>query len=140
MSTATALRSIDPAIEEIRNRIDRLPDLSQMDLPSLEALGRHADEAVDRLRGRQRRSALPWVFAGIGVIAIAGVATAFVVQTWSRNRADETWPDESLDSFNGMSDAGTGTDLSGTGTIITTGLSSPEGSLLSYDPAEGRDS
>ncbi|MES1239673.1 MAG: hypothetical protein ABUL57_02295, partial [Chloroflexota bacterium] len=108
-------------------------------------LGRHADEAVDRLRGKQRRSAWPWVFAGIGVVAIAGVATAFVLQTWSRNR-NETWPDEALEGFDKMTepgstlDTGYGSANDVAATTITTGLSAAEGSLLSYDPSEGRDS
>lgn len=152
--TATALRSVDPAIEEIRDRIDRLPDLSKLDLmrhlpdlsrvdlPSLETLGRSADEAVDRMRGRQRRTAWPWILAGIGVVAIAGVATAFVLQTWSRNRS-ETWPEDGLEGFDRMSESNSavdaGTEFAGTGTTITTGLSAAEGSLLSYDPSEGQD-
>lgn len=136
---ATAAR-VEPAIEELR---DRLPDLSQLDLPSLEELGRKADEAVSRIRGRQQRRVWPWVLAGIGVLAIAGVVTTMVVSMWGRNRT-EAWPDDAIDGLDRSSETGSDltTDLGSTsdlpGERITTGLTAAEGSLMSYDPVEGR--
>ena len=50
MTAASMLRAVEPARDAL---LDRLPDPSQMDLPSLELLGRRADETVDRLRGRR---------------------------------------------------------------------------------------
>ena len=138
--TASVLRAIEPARDELMDRkdefLDRLPDLSQMDLPSLQLLGRRADEAVDRLRGRSRRPAWPWLLGGLVVVGVA-IAAASAVMTWSRSRTD-TWPDDAVDGLERASeDLGTGTDVP----ISTTpkpGLTAVEGSLLSYDPAEGR--
>ncbi|HEX5589729.1 MAG TPA: hypothetical protein VFX65_05525 [Candidatus Limnocylindrales bacterium] len=137
--TATALRAVDPAIDEIR---DRLPDLSQLDLPSLEALGRRADEAVDRLRGRSRRPAWPWIIVGIGLVGLVAAVTAGVLATWGRNHRTDPWPDDALDGLDRIGEPGAGTGIR-TGddfgsTSSTAGLSAAEASLLSYDPVENR--
>jgi hypothetical protein len=141
--TASVLRAMEPARDELLDRIDRLPDMSQMDLPSLALIGRKADQAVDRIRGRSRRPAWPWLLGGLVAVGVA-VAAAFAVMTWNRNRA-ETWPDDAIDGLDRASESGDlgGPDL-GAGTDLpitpapTTGLTAVEGSLLSYDPIEGR--
>jgi hypothetical protein len=139
-ATATVLRAMEPARDELLDRrdelLDRLPDLSQMDLPSLELLGRRADEAVDRLRGRSRRPAWPWLLGGVVVIGVA-IAAASAVMTWNRSRT-ETWSDDAVDSGEPEgTDLGTGSDVPLT-PAPSTGLTAVEGSLSSYDPIEGR--
>ena len=141
-ATATVLRAMEPARDELLDRkdelLDRLPDLSQMDLPSLELLGRRADEAVDKLRGRSRRPAWPWLLGGVVVIGVA-IAAASAVMTWSRHRT-EAWPDDAVDGLDGATEPGAG-DFGGTDVPVTgstSGLTAVEGSLSSYDPIEGR--
>ena len=137
-ATASVLRAMEPARDEIIDRkdelLDRLPDLSQMDLPSLQLLGKRADEAVDRLRGRSRRPAWPWLLGGVVLVGVA-IAAASAFMTWSRGRA-ETWPDDAVDGLDRASESeelAAGSDLPS-----PTGLTAVEGSLMSYDPIEGR--
>jgi hypothetical protein len=56
--------------------------LADIELPSMERAGRQADQAIDRLLGRSRPSAWPWLAAAIGVAAIVGTVAA--VLTWGR--------------------------------------------------------
>ena len=63
---------------------DQMADLSKMDLsrvelPKLEGVGRTADETIDRLLGRSRPRAWPWVAASVGLVAVIGtIAAAFM--------------------------------------------------------------
>lgn len=104
--TAIVLPDIDRStIEELKKRI---PDLSEIDLslPSrkdvdraakevgrtAKDVGRTADETIDRLLGRKRAPVWPWVAAGIGLVAIAGVIAAWFA--WFRRpawSAPEPW-------------------------------------------------
>lgn len=52
---------------------DHMPDLSEFELPKLENVGRTADDTINRLLGRQRRSVWPWVATTIGLVALIGV-------------------------------------------------------------------
>jgi len=82
--TAIVLPDIDRStIEELRKRI---PDLTEIDLnlPSRKDVGKtakqvskSADETIDRLLGRKRAPVWPWIAAGIGLVAIAGVIAAW---------------------------------------------------------------
>jgi hypothetical protein len=141
MTAASMLRAVEPARDAL---LDRLPDPSQMDLPSLELLGRRADETVDRWRGRPRRPGWLWLLAGAVIVGLA-IAAASMAMSWSRNRSE---PDDTdaLEGLDRMSEAGSldGPDL-GAATDLPmvrgsmTGLTAAESSLLSYDPIEGRD-
>lgn len=64
---------------------DYVPDLSELDVPKLEHVGRAADDTIDRLLGRSRPSAWPWVATSIGLVALVGViAAAFLwIRRWS---------------------------------------------------------
>ncbi len=59
-------------IDELRKH---MPNLSEIELPSMERLGKQADETIDRMRGRSRTPAMPlwaWLATGLGLVAIVG--------------------------------------------------------------------
>jgi len=105
--TAIVLPDIDRStIEELKKRI---PDLTEIDLnlPSrkevgktakdvsktAKQVGKTADETIDRLLGRKRAPVWPWVAAGLGLVAIAGVIAAWFAwfrrPSWQSNA--EPW-------------------------------------------------
>jgi len=141
MTAASMLRAVEPARDAL---VDRLPDPSQMNLPSLELLGRRADESVDRWRGRPRRPGWLWLLGGAVIVGLA-IAAASVAMSWSRSHGEPA-DEDALEGLDRMSEAGSldGPDL-GAATDLPptrgsmTGLTAAEGSLLSYDPIEGRD-
>lgn len=82
--TAFVLPEIDRStVDELRKKF---PNLSEIELPKMENVGKSADEAVDRLLGRQKSSAWPWVAAGIGLVAVIGAIAAYFA--WFRR---PTW-------------------------------------------------
>lgn len=103
--TAIVLPDIDRStFEDLKKRI---PDLSDIDLPNLptrkemnkaakeaareagktaKEVGKTADETIDRLLGRSRAPVWPWIAAGIGLVAVAGVIAAWFA--WFRR---PTW-------------------------------------------------
>jgi hypothetical protein len=102
--TAFVLPEIDRStVDELRKRF---PNLSEIELPKMEQVGKSADEAVDRLLGRSRNPVWPWVAAGIGLVAVIGAIGAYFAwfrrPTWESTEA--TWtadnptptPDEPL--------------------------------------------
>jgi hypothetical protein len=106
--------------------------------------GRRADETVDRWRGRPRRPIWAWVL-GAAVITGIAIAAASLVMSWNRNRG-EPWRDDALEGSDRISETGSlaGPDLGASADLPVTrrsktGLTAAEGSLLSYDPVEGRD-
>jgi hypothetical protein len=141
MTAASMLRAVEPARDAL---LDRLPDPSQLDLPSLELLGRRADETVERWRGRPRRPGWLWLLGGAVIVGLA-IAAASMAMSWSRNRGEPADTD-TLEALDRMSEAGSldGPDL-GAATDLPpvrgsmTGLTAAESSLLSYDRIEGRD-
>jgi hypothetical protein len=76
--TAIVLPDIDKStIDELRKRI---PDLKEIELPSMpkmEQVGKTAEETIDRLLGRSKAPVWPWVAAGIGLVALAGIVAAY---------------------------------------------------------------
>jgi len=96
--SAFVLPSLDQhTIDELRKRI---PDMSEIDLPDLQKVGKDvgksADEAIDRLLGRSRMPVWPWVAAGIGLVAVVGAFAAWF--TWLRKpTALEPMADEAMD-------------------------------------------
>jgi hypothetical protein len=94
--TAIVLPDIDRStLDELKKRI---PDLSEIELPNLPSrkeVGRAAkdvretaDETIDRLLGRSRAPVWPWIAAGIGLVALAGIVAAWFA--WFRRPAWET--------------------------------------------------
>ena len=97
--TAFVLPEIDRStVDELRKKF---PNLSEIELPKMEHVGKSADEAVDRLLGRQKSSAWPWVAAGIGLVAVIGAIAAYFAwfrrPTWDSTEsgwtADNTTPE-----------------------------------------------
>ena len=95
--TAFVLPEIDRStVDELRKKF---PNLSEIELPKMEHVGKSADEAVDRLLGRQKSSAWPWVAAGIGLVAVIGAIAAYFA--WFRRPAwDSTESGWTADSTN----------------------------------------
>jgi hypothetical protein len=105
--TAIVLPDIDRStLEELKKRI---PDLSEIELPNLPSrkeVGRAAkdvretaDETIDRLLGRSRAPVWPWIAAGIGLVALAGIVAAWFA--WFRRPAwgtpAEPWTADTYD-------------------------------------------
>jgi hypothetical protein len=109
--TAIVLPDIDRStLEELKSKMPTL-DLSEIELPRIEKMGRNADKAIDRLLGREKSPAWPWVAAGIGLVTLIGLGAALI--TWSRRTA---WPtndgNTGLGSSGYRAGAETGTDVS----------------------------
>lgn len=117
--TAFVLPNLDQStIDELRKRI---PDMSEFDIPKLEKLGKDvgkgADQAIDRLLGRQSSPVWPWIAGSIALAAIVGAVAAWF--TWFRrpdsmdSLADEqanTWNAPSTTASDLGDDLGTATD------------------------------
>jgi hypothetical protein len=129
--TAIVLPDVDRStIEDLRKRI---PDLSEIELPSLpsmEHVSKTADQTIDRLLGRSRAPVWPWLAAGIGIVAVVGAIAAYFAwfrrPTWESSR--DAWT-----ATSGSSDAGTpaASDELTDKPLAGTGLSAAETSLTS---------
>lgn len=90
--TAIVLPDIDRStIEELKKKI---PNLAEIELPSMEQVGKSADDTIDRLLGRQKAPVWPWVAAGIGLVAVIGALAAYFA--WFRRptwESTDTWSD-----------------------------------------------
>ena len=92
--TAIVLPDIDRStLEEL---LTRIPDLSEIELPNLPTrkevsraakdVSKTADATIDRLLGRSRAPVWPWIAAGVGLVALAGIIAAWFA--WFRR---PTW-------------------------------------------------
>ena len=105
--TAIVLPDIDRStLEELKKRI---PDLSEIELPNLPSrkevsraakdVSKTADETIDRLFGRSRAPVWPWIAAGVGLVALAGIVAAWFAwfrrPTWEAPA--EPWTTESYE-------------------------------------------
>jgi hypothetical protein len=98
--TAFVLPNLDQStIDELRKRI---PDMSEFDVPRLEKVGKDvgktADQALDRLLGRSRMSAWPWVAASVAIVAVIGAAAAWFTW-WRRPDSTDTIVEEEIVSW-----------------------------------------
>ena len=109
--TAIVLPDIDRSTLE--DLMKRFPDLSEIELPNLPTrkemtraakdVGKTADETIDRLLGRSRAPVWPWIAAGIGLVAIAGIVAAWFAwfrrPTWEApaETPSEPWTAEAYD-------------------------------------------
>jgi hypothetical protein len=135
--TAIVLPDIDRStIEELKKKIPNLSEIELPQMPSIEKVGKSADETIDRLLGRQKAPVWPWVAAGIGLVAVIGALAAYFA--WFRRptwEASDTWsttpttPETMTPATNDL------TDRPSTGA----GLTAAESSLTSssYSSEEG---
>ena len=92
--TAIVLPDIDKStIDELRKKIPDLREIELPELPKMEAVGKTAEETIDRLLGRSKAPVWPWVAAGLGLVAAIGVLAAYFA-FWRRpawETAAEPW-------------------------------------------------
>jgi len=91
--TAIVLPDIDRAtVEELKKKIPNLAEIELPEMPSIEKVGKTAEETIDRLLGRKKAPMWPWVAAGIGLVAVIGALAAYFAwfrrPTWAGN---DTW-------------------------------------------------
>ena len=91
--TAIVLPDIDRStIEELRKKIPNLSEIELPQMPSMEKVGKTADDTIDRLLGRQKAPVWPWIAAGIGLVAVIGAVAAYFA--WLRRptwEASDAW-------------------------------------------------
>ena len=91
--TAIVLPDIDRStVEELKKKIPNLAEIELPQMPSMEKVGKSADDTIDRLLGRQKSPAWPWVAAGLGLVAVIGALAAYFA--WFRRptyEATDTW-------------------------------------------------
>ena len=114
--TAFVLPNLDQStIDELRKRI---PDMSEFDIPKFDVpklekvgkdVGKSADQALDKLLGRNKMPVWPWVAGSLAVAAIVGAVAAWF--TWFRRPTVDTLVDEEIGTW----EAPTGSSSIGTG-------------------------
>lgn len=155
---AIALPDVDRRkLERVLDRLTPLTalDLSDIELPGLEHVGRRAQRAFDRATGRSRTSIWPRLALGVGLLALVGLAV-FVLGSsrrgmWGSSVSDETdemdlaGPDRPFDEPPADLAAITVNAPAGSSRMEAsepdaarseTGLTAAEASLTSRDPAE----
>lgn len=136
--TAIVLPDVDrKTIDELRKRIPNLseidlPSLPRMELPTMKAVSKSADQTLDRLLGRSKAPVWPWVAAGIGLVAVIAAIAAYFA--WMRRPAWEssgdTWSPTSADTSTDNVESLDSDDLT-SGSVRGQGLSAAESSLAS---------
>jgi hypothetical protein len=150
---AIAMPDVDRRqLERIRGRFTPLTamDLSDIELPGLDQVGRQAERARDRLTGRSRRSIWPRLAIGLGLLALVVLAVAIFGSSrrnpWNMTANDvEEGPDRPFDTPPADLAAttlneppgSTGMDAPDADAVSPgTGLTAAEASLMSTDPSE----
>jgi hypothetical protein len=133
--TAIVLPDIDKAtIDELRKK---LPDLREIELPSMKDMSRTAkevgstaEETIDRLLGRSKAPVWPWIAAGIGLVAAIGAIAAYFA--WWRRPTWET-PSEPWAASTDETDIPVTTQSTEFAADTTSGLTAAESSLTSTE-------
>ena len=80
-----------PVVSELKHRLPDLSDLSEIDQPRMEQVGRNAgrsaDETINRLLGRSRNPIWAWLAVGLGLAVVIGVIGAYMA--WIRRPVSE---------------------------------------------------
>lgn len=74
--------------ETIERLKERFPDLSNIELPKMEAVGKSANQTIDRLMGRSKAPMWPWFAAAFGLVAVIGTIAAYL--NWVRRPSLES--------------------------------------------------
>ena len=102
--TAIVKPDIDRStVDELRKKIPNLSEIELPALPSIEQVGKTADQTIDRLLGRSRAPVWPWLAAGIGLVAVIGIIAAYFAwfrrptseasrDSWSRSTSPDAGP------------------------------------------------
>jgi hypothetical protein len=151
---AIALPDVDrQKMERIRDRLTPLTamDLSDIELPGLEQVGRRAERTVDRLTGRSRTSIWPRLALGLGLLALVGLAVVVFGSSrrgaWNTTAPDDFDADDSDRPFDDPEadfaattlnepPGSTNVDPLAAAAPKAGGLTAAETSLMSTDPAE----
>jgi hypothetical protein len=132
--TAIVLPDIDRStIDELKKKIPNLSEIELPELPTMEKVGKTADETIDRLLGRQKAPVWPWVAAGIGLVAVIGALAAYFA--WFRRPA---WEADTWTSAQTPEPAASAADELADGPAMGTGLTAAESSLAS-NPSPGEE-
>ena len=78
--TAISLPELDKqAIDDLRERVSKLSDLDlgKLETPSLQRVGKNADQVIDRMLGRSKAPSWPWLATGIGLVVMVGALAAW---------------------------------------------------------------
>jgi hypothetical protein len=127
-------------LEDLRKRV---ADLTDVDLPAAEDVGRRAGETVDRLLRRQRRrTAWPQILAVAGLITVIGLLMAWL--SWGRRSPWATGGSPGPESEFGGDEAGrdgrahTGAEMAWSSDRPASGLTAAEASLTSTGETDDR--
>jgi len=111
----------------------RFPKLSEVDLPSMEKVGKRADHQIKRLRGKPRTNPIvPWLAGVVGLIALIGAISALYWMRrpgWDASRSTLWGSSTPLDDTLGGTDEPL--DLSSTRNEVEKGLNAAESSIRS---------
>jgi len=123
--TAIVLPDIDRStLEELRERMPSL-NLSAIELPSMERAarraGRGADQAIDRMLGRQSGPSWGWLAIGLGLVTLVGLVAALF--TWTRRASFMT----TRGPWSGASDQPTETEMDLADELRESTITSPTG-------------
>jgi hypothetical protein len=120
--TAFTLPEVDRStLDELKKRF---PSLSEIELPKMENVGKSADEAVDRLLGRNKAPVWPWIATGIGLVAVIGAIAAYFA--WFRRPTWESATDWSADNAATETESSLETDAMADSMVGNRGLGSAE--------------
>lgn len=111
----TVLPDLD--METIERLKQRFPDLSNVDLPKMESVGKSADQTIDKLLGRSRAPIWPWIAGAFALVAIIGTVAAYLgwlrrppMDSIDTTGADSLATDATNDAFNGTESYGSDVD------------------------------
>lgn len=135
--TAIVLPDIDrKTVDELLKKIPNLREIELPSMPTMQEVGKTADEQIDRLLGRSKAPVWPWVAAGLGLVAVIGAVAAYFA-FW-RKPAWET-PAEPWGASTTTQDDAISVPTETTGVAgESSGLTAAESSLTStsYNPQE----